>query len=484
MRYDWHTELPIQAFRPTGKRMTLEGGGKGAKTPDYAGAAAQQAQSSKEVTNMQNYANRPTQSTPWGQTSWNTSGGIDPATGQPVTKWEQTQTLSPELQAALNDQIAIQGGRSELAKGFLDRVQQEYSRPFDWHNLPAGGGYVQAERTTPTGANANLQKTGIQTNVDNTPIWRGIGTTGQQQNVNDYYLNTQGPQQTTASRNEMQFSGDRRRLEDLAFDRMRPEHQYQDEALRTRLANQGLTPGSMAYDRAMKLQANSQADERYKAVDAAGQEQSRMMQGLMGVQQQAFGQDAASRAAVNAALGQQFGQGLQAGQFTNQALQNLYNQYLGQGQFANAAAGQQFGQGLQQGQFVNQAQGQVFGQNQAALQAENAARQQAFSQNQAANSQNFNQAMQVADYENRMRQQAIAEQQQARGMSLNELNALMTGQQVTSPQMPSFTPAQAAQPLQALGAAQAQGANQPQGSDWGSLLGTGASIGMKMFGMP
>jgi hypothetical protein len=86
--------------------------------------------------------------------------------------------------------------------------------------------------------------------------------------------------------------------------------------------------------------------------------------------------------------------------------------------------------------------------------------------------------------DNQARQQAIAEMAQQRGMPLNELNALLTGQQVSTPQMPSFAQATGAQPLQSLAAAQAQGTyNQNQQKldaagqpDIGSLIGTGASI--------
>lgn len=73
-----------------------------------------------------------------------------------------------------------------------------------------------------------------------------------------------------------------------------------------------------------------------------------------------------------------------------------------------------------------------------------------------------------------LRQNAIAEQGQQRSMPLNELNALLSGQQVGMPQMPGFNAAGSGQPAENL---QAQGmqnqmnlASQP---DWGSLLGSG-----------
>lgn len=56
-----------------------------------------------------------------------------------------------------------------------------------------------------------------------------------------------------------------------------------------------------------------------------------------------------------------------------------------------------------------------------------------------------------------LRQAGIAEEAQRRGMTLNELNALLTGQQVSMPQMPGFQAAGTAQAPNLLGAAQSAG---------------------------
>lgn len=85
-----------------------------------------------------------------------------------------------------------------------------------------------------------------------------------------------------------------------------------------------------------------------------------------------------------------------------------------------------------------------------------------------------------------LRSSAIAEQAQRRGMPLNELNALLTGQQVSMPQMPSFAPATQGQTPDLLGAAQAQGnyglgaagIKQQQMNDYGSLISSGAGLGV------
>jgi hypothetical protein len=438
--------------------------GKGSSSPpppDYTGAAQAQAASSREIATQTTQANRPNQYTPWGSSTWNSYADIDPGTGQQVTRWQQQEQLNPQLQGALNDQFALQAGKSQLAGSFMGRVADEYSRPFDWTNLPSMAGTPQAQMTGQYGVQGAIPQYGQQMNV---PQY------GQQQNVAQYGMDLSAPQQTTATTNEPGFTGERQRIEQGLFDRMRPEQQFQEDRTRTMLANQGLTPGSEAYNRELGRLGEQQAGERYNAMNMAGQEQQRMQQMMLGQQQQAFGQDLSSQQAQNAALQAQFGQGLQAGQFTNQALQNQFSQGLQSGQFTNQALQNQFGQGLQAGQFYNQAG------------------QQQFNQEMGANAQNFGQMQQMADYQNKMRQQAIAEQAMQRGMSLNEMNALLTGQQVGTPQMPSFQSATAAQPLQALAAAQGQGqyaadmakADAQQGSGlWsglGSLAGAAATV--------
>jgi len=85
-----------------------------------------------------------------------------------------------------------------------------------------------------------------------------------------------------------------------------------------------------------------------------------------------------------------------------------------------------------------------------------------------------------------LRSAAIAEQAQRRGMPLNELNSLLTGQQVSMPQMPSFAPAGQAQTPDLLGAAQAQGQyglgaaglNQQRINDYSQLVAGGSGLAM------
>jgi hypothetical protein len=68
--------------------------------------------------------------------------------------------------------------------------------------------------------------------------------------------------------------------------------------------------------------------------------------------------------------------------------------------------------------------------------------------------------IQGGQYQTQQRQQALAEQMQRSGYSLNQINAILSGQQVAMPQMPNVSQAGAAQATNYLGAAQMQGQSQ------------------------
>lgn len=343
--------------------------------PDYTAAAEETAKSNREALTQQTWANRVNQNTPWGTNYWTAGTITDPATGQPVTQYTQNQELDPSIQQALNEQMAIQSGRSQLAGGFMGRVAEEYAQPFNWTNLPGMAGTPQQQFTQGRNMMSNLPA---------------------------YQLDTMSPQQTTFAQGAPGFVQERQRIEQGLFDRMQPEHQRQQAALETQLANAGVTAGSEGYREELKRLSDQQARERFNALEMGGQEQQRLQNMMMGQQQQAFGQDVAAQQAYNQALQQQQAQYGTAGTFYNQAQQAMFGQDMG------------------------------------------------------ANQQNYQQMMAAAEYQNRLRQQAISEQAMSRGMSLNELNALLTGQQVSTPQMPSYMGAGLAPGTNYSGAAQQQ----------------------------
>jgi hypothetical protein len=204
-----------------------------------------------------------------------------------------------------------------------------------------------------------------------------------------------------------------------------PIFKRQQESQQQTLANQGIGIGAEAYsaagrdlndyqDRA-RLQATMMGMDKNLAFRNQGlTEQQAQMQGQLAQRQQGLGEQQALTGYDLARRQQGMGE--------QQALSSY--------DLARRQQGMGEQQALQQGSLL---------QNQAALQQQQA-------QQQA--------ALQAAQANLGLRQAGINEQQQLRGIPLNELNALLTGQQVQNPQFPGFTPAGAQQAPNLLGALQ------------------------------
>lgn len=106
------------------------------RPPDYAGAAREQGAASREITDAQTWANRPTQNTPWGTSSWEATRAIDPSTGKPYTAWTNNLDLNPESQKALDSQMNVMTGRSQMAEGLIGQARNDLSQPIDYGALP------------------------------------------------------------------------------------------------------------------------------------------------------------------------------------------------------------------------------------------------------------------------------------------------------------------------------------------------------------
>jgi hypothetical protein len=193
--------------------------------------------------------------------------------------------------------------------------------------------------------------------------------------------------------------------------RLNPTLSRDEEALRTRLANQGIALGSSAYNREMELAGQRANDLRLQAaaqgisLDQAARQQAfgenqAMSNFDLGLNQQQFGQrqamsnfDAARRAQ---ALGEQ--------QTANQADMAMNQQQFGQRQAMTAADMAQ--------------RGQMFGENQAMTAADLARNQQQFGQNQtitnadlARNQQQFGQNQALANFDLSRNQQQFGQNQ-------------------------------------------------------------------------
>lgn len=329
--------------------------------PDYAAAAEKQAASSREVTDAQTWANRPNQVTPFGTQSWNARSTIDPSTGKPYNSWTQTTTLNPESKAALDSQMRVQMGRSQMAEGMMNRSADEFGPMVDYNSFSPKGGNVDV----PTGAGATGYKFGPES-LDYSGA-HGVGDPSQyRQQAEDA-------------------------LYGRATSRLDPQWSGQANDTEIKLRNQGLRPGDEAYTRAMgdfdRAKNDAYSTARQDAIIGGGAESDR-----------AFGQDMSRRS-------------LDTGEVNTQA--NWGQNAAG---FNNAVRGQQVGEQNTQ----------------------------------------FGQGLQSSNYSNQLRQQDIAETLQKRGWSLNEINAMLTGQQVGMPNMPQFNTASKSESTQYNDAAKNQ----------------------------
>lgn len=109
--------------------------------------------------------------------------------------------------------------------------------------------------------------------------------------------------------------------------------------------------------------------------------------------------------------------------------------------------------------------------------AESRAHLMAIGEGRAEAAQMFGQQKDRANFDNQNRQQSIGEEMTQRNQPLNELNALLSGQQVAQPNMPTFNTSSASQPTNYSGAANSQyqsaldGYNAKQGAKTGLMNG-------------
>lgn len=361
-----------------------------------------------------------------------------------------TQTLNPESQAALEAQQRIGRGLSETAEQFaLPTLQRALQTQFDPSGYdiqtslgqqmpvnygPAMGQYGMAGSVAP-GAYGQAGSVG----AGQYGMAQGVnaGAYGQAQGVNaDQYGNLKtGADMSGVARMPVNagMTG-----QQAIMNRLQPQLAQQSAATAQQLANQGITPGSEAYNNAMREQQQSQNDLLSQAA----------LQGIgldMSANQQGYGQAMGQAGLFNQALGQGFGQAAQAQQMGNQAIGQNFGQGVTAQQLANQAIGQNFGQGMSSQQLQNQAIGQNYGQAMSSQDQANAAMAQNYGQagtsaglyNQAA-AQQFNQNLGAAQFGNQAQQQRLQQNLAMRNQPLNEIMGLLSGSQIQTPQFQGY----------------------------------------------
>src|SRR5215831_4658095 len=257
--------------------------------PDYTGAAIAQGQANLQAGEQSSSLSNPnivspygTQTVTWGDTGIN---------GSPQAT--VTQQLTPDAQAALTSQQNVQRSLAGLAQQGATQASGILGTPFQYSGpgiQTSLGNFGQVSSGQQASGQADMS------GVAAMPV--NAGTTGQQ----------------------------------AIMARLQPQIQQSNAALQQQLANQGITPGSEAYNNAMRVQGQQTNDLMSQAA----------LQGLnldMSANAQGY-QEAMGRAGLyNQAAAQNYQQQLGAQQ------QN-FNEALAAGQFGNTAAAQALQQQL------------------------------------------------------------------------------------------------------------------------------------------
>lgn len=252
---------------------------------------------------------------------------------------------------------------------------------------------------------------------------QGIGPTGVQQDVDFSGAYQVGDPESVRQRAEDAIYG-------RASSRLDPMWGNRQSDLEIQLRNQGLSPQDEAYRKAMGEFERNRTD--------------------------------AYQTAMNEAI---MGGGAESDRMFGQMMQRR---------------GMDTGEVMSQGTFRNQAAEALFGQ-------QGRTREQQLNEMLRLGNAQMSDQITAANYANTARQQQIAEQMQRRGFTLNEINAILTGQQVAQPSMPSFNTAERSETPQYLNAAQSQfqdnlaSFNAEQQAIQGMMSGAGSMAGGMMM---
>jgi hypothetical protein len=312
-----------------------------------------------------------------------------------------TQTLSPAEQAKLDASNRIQSGSLGILESDLPNIQKALSGDFGLSGSALSGfdpKYAIGTTQTQLGDAGPIQKA---LNFSGGPGMPDASDATRQAVTNALYQ--QGSQY------------------------LDPQFKDKSDALTAQLANQGITPGSEAYDRAQQ-QLSLQSQKAYSDLG-----------------------NTATSGGIDA-MNKMFGMGMSA-------RQEGVGEEEAKGQFANSAQAQQLQNLL------------------AALQANN-----------AGVGQQANIAAQSTQLQNQARQQNYAEYAQNRTMPINMLNALLSSGQVNNPQFQPITPTSiapapimAGTQMQGQANAAGQSANAAQSGQMMGTIGTIAGTALMVF---
>lgn len=213
--------------------------------PDYASAAKETAKGDKAAAEYQTFANRINQYTPYGSLTYDYS---------PQYNEDAYQKAVNDYQAKLANNTAQSSGRKGFGSIAMSGVANAVGSAPNREDFKTGGGWSQRMNLTPQ-AQATLDKQMALS--DKYADVAGIGF----DRTRDIFENPSLDQSQLPSRG-IDIG---KTAQEALLSRIEPNLMREDEALRTRLANQGIGLGSTAYNREMNLQGQKGTDLRLQA---------------------------------------------------------------------------------------------------------------------------------------------------------------------------------------------------------------------------
>ena len=446
----------------------------------------------------------------------------------------QTTTLTPGMQAVLEGQTRLTGGLTDLANQRLAgaprsdftlngqpdvRRAQGVTFGSTFNQGPAVQNSFDQGPALQSGFN---QGAPVQTSFDNGgalqrgfdaggDITRSFDAGGQAQRSVD--LSGQPALNTDFSKLSQQAQEAAYRQNTKYLD---PQFAQQEQSTRARLAAQGVTEGSQAYNQEMNNLAQ-QRDQSYSGARDQAINQGFNLEGQMfgqnlAARQQGVGEQFQLGEFGNSSLAQQFGMNQAQAQFQNQAQNQGFGQNQARAQFANDATMQDFARNAEMARFGNAAAGQQYSQNQGAAQFSNDASNQQYDRNRAsamfgndaagqqyaqnmgaaqfgndALAQQFNSGLNLQQADQSNRSQSINENILGRNQNINEAMAFVNGSPI-SPQNPTFQPfgqstaAQAAPDAINMAASNYNTQAQARAAMMGSIFGSAGRLGGAAIG--
>lgn len=256
--------------------------GSAPSPPDPAKTAAAQAQMNQETAITQQQLNMVNQVTPYGSLTYSQTGQnftpssngqtyyYNAATGQyqanaPIAS---SSPVYKTVQAGLTNKEGATTSTRQVQSGTRGVLQDGWSA-VKGNMTPS---YTATTTLTPEQQAILGQTQGAQLN---------LATLANDQSgwLKDYLgnkLDLSGAPPLAADPNT-EYSADRQRVEDALMQRMQPSLTQTQDTLRNTLINQGIRPGTAAWDSEWNRNSQSENDARLAAILAAGQEQGRLV---------------------------------------------------------------------------------------------------------------------------------------------------------------------------------------------------------------